>query len=316
MSSVNTVSGEIKAEELGVTLIHEHLGDAGDWCVRCGIPGWIDVEDMTGWRVKTAAYAQAVGVRSVVDCSVMNLGRYIPMMQTICDRTGLQIIAATGFYYPDMLWEYSASDDAILRILMRDIEKGMDGTTVKAGVIKCAIGSAPMTPTNERILRASAKAHLRSGVPIVTHTEYCNRGGITQQEIFEDEGVDLSRIMIGHLGDTNDIEYIETILKKGSFIGLDRFSQDSFNSFENRCGTLAALVRRGWTDRIMISHDYPLHMGKTFWEEEDQSGWEENARSLQYIHCKVLPRLKELGVTEEEIRKILIDNPRRFFGGD
>lgn len=313
MKEISTVTGLVKIEDLGQTLIHEHLGDAGDWCVRMGIPGWIDIKSMTQWRIDTAKNAMDVGIRTVVDCSVMNLGRYIPMMQEICKATGLQIIPATGFYYPDMLWEYSATDESFFRILMRDIEKGMDGTDVKAGIIKCATGGDNISKINERILKASARAHKESGIPIITHTEYSNRGGKIQQDIFESVGVDLNRVMIGHVGDTNDIEYIENILKRGSFIGLDRFSQDEFNTLENRCRTLATLVSKGWVGKIMISHDYPLYKGQTFWDEQDMSNWDETSHQLQYIHKKVFPLLKSLGVTDEDINTIMVENPKHFF---
>lgn len=312
---INTIRGKVQVSDLGETLIHEHLGDSGDWCLRMSVPEWIEKEELLAWRVRTAGYARDVGIKTIVDCSVMNLGRDVELMKGICDRSEINIIAATGFYYPDMLWMYSASDDSIFRIIMNDIEKGMDGTNVRAGIIKCATGEDGPTPTNERILRISARAHKESGLPILTHSSSKNRIGIIQQEIFESEGVDLNTVMIGHVGDTNDIDYIEAILSKGSYIGLDRFGQDDFNSLNDRCTTLATLVKRGWIQKIMISHDYPLYMAEGFWKDVPDSFREKSARMIQYIHKTVIPELRMRNITDEDLQTILVENPRRFFEG-
>src|SRR5437667_2701853 len=176
------------------------------------------------------------GVDTIVDLTVIGLGRYIPRIQRIAAQTKLHMIVATGIYtYCDLphYFQYRGpgtllgGPELIADMFVRDIEEGIADTDVKAGILKCATDAPGLTPGVERILRATAQAHRRTGVPISTHTHARKRVGLDQQRVFREEGVDLSRVVIGHSGDTTDLGYLEALIVNGSTIGMDRFGIDS-----------------------------------------------------------------------------------------
>ena len=125
-------------------------------------------------------------------------------------------------------------------------------------MIKCATDEPGITPGVEQVLRCCARAHRQTGIPITTHTHAATRRGLEQQHIFKEEGVDLSRVVIGHCGDTEDIDYLEEIMAAGSFIGMDRFGIDVMLPTENRVNTVAELCKRGHADQMVLSHDAAL----------------------------------------------------------
>ena len=195
-------------------------------------------------------------------------------------------------------------------MFVKDIEEGIAGTGVKAAILKCATDEPGVTPGVERVLRAVAAAHRRTGVPISTHTHANTRRGLEQQRIFSEEGVDLTRVVIGHSGDTTDIAYLEELIAAGSYIGMDRFGIDVLLPFEDRVNTVAKLCERGHADKMVLSHDaacfndmlpeaaIPVILPK----------W-----NFLHIHNDVIPALKQRGVTDEQIGTMLIDNPRKIF---
>ena len=193
-------------------------------------------------------------------------------------------------------------------MFVRDIVDGIANTGVKAGVIKCATGESGMTPGVERVLRACARAHRQTGVPITTHTHAPTRGGLEQQRIFEEEGVDLSRVVIGHSGDTDDLAYLEAIIERGSYIGMDRFGLDLGVPTESRVEVVAELCRRGYADHMVLSHDASCFMD-WFPEVLPPTG------NWNYLHISknVLPMLRARSVSEAQIEQMLIMNPRRYF---
>jgi phosphotriesterase-related protein len=167
-----------------------------------------------------------------------------------------------------------------------------------------------VTPGVEKVLRAVARAHRRTGVPISTHTHAGTRRGLEQQDIFEQEGVDLSRVVIGHSGDSEDLEYLETLMKRGSFIGMDRFGVDVILPTDKRVATIAALCERGYAGQMVLSHDASCYID-WFPREALQAAvpnWH-----FRHITEEVLPALRQAGVTEEQVRQMTVDNPRRIF---
>jgi phosphotriesterase-related protein len=202
-------------------------------------------------------------------------------------------------------------------MFLRDIRDGIQGTGVKAAIIKCATDKAGVTPTIERILRATAAAHRESGAPIVTHTDAASRVGLDQQRIFREEGVDLSRVVIGHSGDSDDFDYLQRLLDAGSFIGADRFGLEmgTLPGLEKRCRIVATLVERGYAGQILLSHDSSVFTD--WWPEgygADQAwraGW-----NLELIPKTVVPMLRAMGVSESAVTAMLVDNPRRLLSNN
>jgi phosphotriesterase-related protein len=147
-------------------------------------------------------------------------------------------------------------------------------------------------------------------VPISTHTHAPTRRGLEQQRIFAEEGVDLTRVVIGHSGDTTDLDYLEELIANGSYLGMDRFGADLILPFEDRVNTVAQMCERGHADRMVLSHDAACFID---WLPEElvpvvMPNWH-----YQHIHHDVVPALKERGVTDEQLTTMLVDNPRTIF---
>ena len=195
-------------------------------------------------------------------------------------------------------------------MFIRDIENGIADTGVKAAILKCATDEPGVTPGVERVLRAVAQAHRHTGVPISTHTHAGTRRGLDQQRIFAEEGVDLSRVVIGHSGDTTDLHYLEELIANGSFIGMDRFGVDLHCSFEDRVNTVARMCARGHAGRMVLSHD-----ATCYWDAMPEEIVLDVMPNWHYLHIHndVIPALKDRGVTDEQLRTMLVDNPLRIF---
>ena len=138
---------------------------------------------------------------------------------------------------------------------MQDIVEGFADTGVKAGVIKCATDKPGLTPDVERVLRACAQAHRAPGCPITTHPHAETERGLDQQRIFDEEGVDLARVVIGHCGDTNDLDYLQLLLDAGSSLGMDRFGIDGYLTTDERVEVVAQLCEMGYAQQLVLSHD-------------------------------------------------------------
>jgi phosphotriesterase-related protein len=258
------------------------------------------------------------GVDTIVDLTVIGMGRYIPRVARVAAATEINIVVATGIYtYNDvpMFFHFTGPGGALgdsepmVDMFVRDIEHGIADTGVKAGILKCATDEPGVTPGVERVLRAVAKAHRLTGAPISTHTHAATRRGLEQQRIFTEEGVDLSRVVIGHSGDTTDLDYLEELIGNGSYIGMDRFGVDVFLPFEDRVNTVAQMCERGHADKMVLSHDAACFMD---WVPEDLLPALPNWHYL-HIHTDVIPALKDRGVTDEQLTTMLVDNPRRTF---
>jgi phosphotriesterase-related protein len=264
MSEVQTVRGSIDSSQLGATLMHEHVFVLSPEIMQ-NYPGlWGDEQHRIDDAVTRLDALAASGVRSLVDLTVIGMGRYIPRIQLLADRTSLNIIVATGLYtYNDVPFYFYfrgpgtliGGPEPMTEIFIRDIQHGIADTGVRAGILKCATDAPGLTPGVERVLRAVAQAHRQTGVPISTHTHVHTKRGLDQQRVFLEEGVDLSRVIIGHSGDTTDIDYLEELIGAGSYLGMDRFGLDLRLPFEARVDTLVRLCQRGHANRLVLSHD-------------------------------------------------------------
>ncbi|MEW6210450.1 MAG: phosphotriesterase-related protein [Acidobacteriota bacterium] len=319
MAQVNTVRGSIDTMRLGVTLMHEHIFVLSTEIMQNYPTGWGDEEKRVRDAISRLNELKSRGVDSIVDLTVTGLGRYIPRIERIQRETDINIIVATGVYtYNDvpMYFHFRGpgtvldGPELMVDMFVRDIREGIADTGVKAAILKCATDEQGLMPGVERVLRAVAQAHRRTGVPISTHTHARTERGLEQQRIFREEGVDLSRVIIGHSGDTTDIAYLERLISDGSYIGMDRFGIDTLLSFEDRVETVARMCELGHADRMVLSQDAACF--NDWLPEAALSAVVPNWHYL-HIHNDVLPALKQRGVTDEQIREMLIDNPRRIF---
>lgn len=316
---MNTARGAIDTGDLGVTLMHEHVFIMSTEVALNYPDAWGDEQTRIARAVDRLNELATRGVDTIVDLTVVGLGRYIPRIAEIAAAVDLNIVVATGLYtYNDVPFRFHfqgpgtalGGPEIMTELFVRDIVDGIADTGIRAAILKCATDEPGLTPGVERVLRAVAQAHRETGVPISTHTHAASRRGLDQQRVFAEEGVDLSRVVIGHCGDTTDLDYLEELMAAGSYLGMDRFGVDAYLSFEDRVDTVARLCARGHADRMVLSHDASCYFDAL--PEATLPVAMPNWHYL-HIHNDVLPALRERGVTEEQITTMLVDNPRRIF---
>ena len=319
MATIQTVRGPVETSRLGTTLMHEHIFVLSTEIFENYPEVWGDEEQRVASAVARMNELHSRGIGAVVDLTVIGLGRYIPRIQRVAAQTGINIIVATGIYtYNDIphYFHYQGpgtilgGPEIMVDMFVRDIERGIGDTGVRAAMLKCATDEPGVTPGVERVLRATAQAQRQTGVPISTHTHARTRRGLEQQKIFREEGVDLTRVVIGHSGDTTDLDYLQELIANGSYLGMDRFGIDTFLPFEDRVNTVAAMCERGHADKMVLSHD--AHCFMDWLPEQAVKAILPNWHYL-HIHNDVIPALRKRGVTEEQIHTMMVDNPRAIF---
>ena len=254
MGAVPTFRGPVDGADLGLTLIHEHVF-VRNLELEGSVPGLHFDADEAGERaVRDLTALAALGIRTVVDLTVPGLGRAIPPVATVAERIPLHLIATTGYYTADVLplfFQFHGpgglidEPDPLTAMFIRDIEVGIAGTPVRAGMIKVMTGPAGWTPDVVRVMTAAAAAHARTGVTITTHSVPATRNGIEQLAFLREHGVPSDRIVIGHSGDTEDLDYLRELMDGGSTIGMDRFGMEHVLSDERRVATVLRLLELG-----------------------------------------------------------------------
>ncbi|MEE2031247.1 phosphotriesterase family protein [Rhodococcus chondri] len=321
MASVDSARGPLDTGDLGRVLMHEHVFVLGEE-LRENYPGfpseWDEELRVDDAVAKLHALSER-GIDTIVDPTVIGLGRYIPRIQRIADRTDINILVATGLYtYNELPFQFHYVGPGLLfdapepltELFVRDIREGIADSGVKAAMLKCAIEAQGLTPGVERVMRAVGQAHVETGVPITVHTNPHTESGLVAQRVLSEEGVDLTKVVIGHCGDTTDLDYLCKIADAGSLLGMDRFGLDLLLPFEQRVDTVAALAQQGYAESMVLAHDASCFID---WFPHDVKEAAVPNWNYNHISDDVLPALRERGVTDEQITTMLADNPRRFF---
>jgi phosphotriesterase-related protein len=319
---VQTVNGPVDTAELGQTLMHEHVFVLTADMQQNYPEEWGSEDERVADAVGKLQALAAVGVRTIVDPTVVGLGRYIPRIQRIAAQVDLNIVVATGCYtYDDVPFFFhhrgpalnaavgAEVPDPMVDLFVRDVTEGIAGTGVRAAFLKCAIDAPGLTPGVERVMRAVAKAHQRTGVPITVHTHPGSQSGLVVQRVFGEEGVDPGRVVLGHSGDTTDADHLSALADAGFVLGMDRFGIYLDTTFEARCDIVVEMCRRGYAERMVLSQDTSCYID---WIDPQVMAllpqW-----TYTHIHEEVLPYLREHGVTDDQIETMLVTNPRRYF---
>jgi phosphotriesterase-related protein len=307
---VNSVLGPVDAASLGFTLMHEHLlvSSAG---VPQGYPGLLD-EGFMDQIIDGLVEARNSGVRTVVDATTLDLGRDVKVMVEASRRSGVNVIAVTGWWLdvPRHLLNVSADDYA--EMFIQDIQRGIEGTDVKAGLLKSASDMAGVSATDERVLRGVARAHAQTGVPIMLHSYSPGQVGRRQLAILREEGVDMTRVKVDHSNDTTDLEYLAWLLGQGCYLGMDRYPGRNTSPLA-RTRTLKALMDAGHGGKLLPSHDWALARIKSDVTPEERTS--KNPHGLLYMKNVVYPQLEQMGVSEADRDSLFMDNPKSFFEG-
>ncbi|HUJ66483.1 MAG TPA: hypothetical protein VLX59_13145 [Acidimicrobiales bacterium] len=323
MPAVETVRGPIDSSELGRTYMHEHVFVLTPDVQQNYPDEWGREEDRVAEAVAKLKAVAAQGIRTFVDPTVIGLGRYIPRIKEIADQVPeLNIIVATGcytydqvpffFFYRGPALAAAGVDvpDPMVDMFVGDITSGIGGTGVKAAFLKCAIDHQGMTDGVARVMRAVAKAHRQTGAPITVHTHPGSRTGLAVKQLMcDEEGVDPARVVLGHSGDSSDADHLADLADHGFILGMDRFGINVGTTFEARSDTVVEMCRRGYSDRMVLSHDAACYID---WIDPSVKSMMTQWHYL-HIHDDVLPYLRDHGVTEEHIENMLVHTPRRYF---
>ncbi|GAA2417022.1 phosphotriesterase [Actinomadura vinacea] len=323
MPSVETARGPVDVAALGRTLMHEHVFVLSPEHVdNYGAGAWWNEEERVADAVGKLAALVERGVTAIADPTVWGLGRYIPRIRRIAELVpDLHIIVATGLYtYNELPFQLQhrgpgtllGGPDPLVGDFVRDLTSGIGDTGVRAAFLKCAVDAPGLVPGVERVLRAVAAAHRETGAPITVHTEATTRSGRPVVELLGKEGVDLGKVVIGHAGDSNDLDYLKELADTGAILGMDRFGLDPYNSTAERVGTVAALCAQGYADRMVLSHDASCYIDWFGPDPESLRGMAPNWH-FRHISDDVLPALRALGVPEAQLDQMLVENPGRYF---
>ncbi len=326
MSTVNTVRGSLATAELGPTLMHEHIFVVSAE-VADAYPdiAWGDKQQRLATARQWLESAKAAGIDSIVDLTVLGAGRRTPELVQLQAEIEINLIVGTGYYTFDELPAFAANrrlkdpskligdtaEKILEKVFVRDIVDGIPGTGIKASIIKCATDEIGVTPDVEAVLLATARAHRATGAPITTHTDPGQRTGLDQQKLFANEGVDLTRVIIGHCGESRDLDYLHQLLDAGSYIGFDRFGYNArrLPATAERVDTLVRLCEEGYAGQIVLSHDavcYSDRMDPSF--RKVFPDW-----NYSYVPTHVLPLLRERGLSKDVIQQMMVGNPRQIF---
>jgi predicted metal-dependent phosphotriesterase family hydrolase len=300
---VETVDGPVAPEAIGVTLTHEHVflemwAEDGQ-----GFIGQTRDEDLLAAEI--GAF-RAAGGTCLVDQTPGGAGRDPLGLRRISARTGVAIVTGCGWYtepfYPpgDDLVRRSAAD--IAAALVREITEGLDGTDVRPGIIG-EIGASQgwISPVEERVHRAAARAQIATGLPLATHTLYHATGG-AQMSLFDEEGVDPARVCIGHCDTFPSLDYCASVARWGGYVSIDNVGHQAGEHEAEVRRLVLDLIEAGHAERLLLSQD----VGQVS-ELRSRGG-----RGYTYLAETFLPALREAGVPEETIQTITVENPRRW----
>ncbi len=299
---INTVLGKIDKFELGNVLCHEHV-----IIDLTGVRGDIDsaLTD-TCTMASELALANDSGIDSIIEVTNIGMGRDVKKLEEVSKKTGINIIASTGFYtipyYPEYIFTKTAEE--LSQIMIKEIVEGIDDTSIKAGVIG-EIGTSlnEISPVSLKVYEAAFLAHKETGVPIFTNCEMGTMG-YEQAMYFKNLKMDMDKLLIGHVDLVKDLDYIVKILETGANIGFDTIGKESYVSNQSKAKLLFELVKLGYEDKIMLSQDVTR---VSYLKRNNGFGYVE-------VMNKFIPLLKKGGLSEKVINKFMVDNPKRILG--
>jgi phosphotriesterase-related protein len=330
MGSVMTVTGPVDGQQLGRTLVHEHLvisyyGEQYERTAR-----WTRAE-IVARAVDKMAELAAAGFRTFVDPCPIELGRDPELYAEIAQRTGMQIVCTTGFYTEHLgsglpfYWR-ARDPEEISEFYLSELRDGIGTTGIRPGAIKAATG-VEVTPAERRMLIGAAVTQRESGVAIITHTEQSTNGDV-QQDVFAEHGADLSRVLIGHQDEQPELAEIRKLAERGTFVGMDRVGLEILAPDSRRADHVAALVKEGFRRQVCLSQDHICALTAprpSYWvpperraarvEHKAAIDWQVTDRPYTYVYTEFVAMLKERGVTDDDVESIFVDNPRRLLAG-
>jgi 5-phospho-D-xylono-1,4-lactonase len=301
MPFIRTVCGDIDPAQLGACYSHEH--------VLCSPPPDVtdrDLElDSELAALQELTWFKQAGGLALVEMTPADCGRNAPGMKRVSEATGIHIIAATGLHKEKFSGRIvkDKSIDELADRFVRDVAEGVDGTDIKAGVIKAASSLNTITVNEEKVFRAAARAHHTTGAVISTHTEVGTMG-LEQIQLLISEGVEPERIIIGHVDRRLEWDYHLTLWKTGVTLGYDQISKEKYAPDSQRVEFILRAVKAGFGQQIVLGGDLGR---KSYWPSYGTGG----GPGLTYILWRFIPWLRSAGLSEEALQDLLVHNLAR-----
>jgi phosphotriesterase-related protein len=302
---VHTVQGLLDPELMGLTYSHEHLLWSPPEPYSAQDPDLV-MDDVNTAIDEVLSFSRAGG-QTIVEMTTPELKRSPKELLAISKATNVNIIAATGYNKGKFCEKviFDKDIDTLINDMLIDLQVGMDGTSICAGLIKASSSQDVMSAGEEKVFRAAARAHKQTGAPISTHTE----GGtlaLAQIALLINSGVKPDRILIGHLDRKLEPEYLLNIAQTGVYLGFDQIAKEKYYPDKERIEMLKILINAGFQNQILLSGDMAR-----------RSSWPAygfgKGPGLSFILWRFIPCLIEAGVPAEVARCLLVDNPARFF---
>ncbi len=307
---IRTVTGDIDPAQLGVTYAHEHLiATPPQWMAEKD-PDLVILDEQKA--VEEARLFRAAGGVSMYEATAWDYGRDAAALKRIAEATGVQIVATAGFnkglWFRDRAGDWTV--EQYEELMVREVEEGIGDSGVRGGVIKFGTGYNQISEAEERVARAAARAHRRTGAPLHSHTE-AGTMALEQVEIMREEGVDLRRLAIAHLTRNVDPWYHRQVAATGVFLSFDQLSKVKYGPESDRIDATIALIEAGHLEQLLVGGD--LARQSDLWSYERGPG-------LRYVLESWIPRLRsELGErgydeqrVDEIVETLLVRNPRRY----
>ncbi len=307
MGTVVSVRGEIDGEDLGIVDYHEHLYfDAPDWLLREDRDFRLNSVERSAEELRSWARA---GGRTLIEMSAIDFGRNVRQVVRIADLVpDVHVVVITGYnkpYFCDRAI-LNQDEDAMVRNCIRDIETGIDGTGVKAGIVKGGSGYNTFQEADRKLMRIAAKVHVETGVPVMTHTEAGTMGN-DQVSLLDAQGVPPDRVCLSHMDRNPDFWEHRRIAETGAYLGYDCPGKVKYGPDEMRIDLLKRMIDAGLGDRILLGND----LGRpSYWRSYG------GGPGLDFVLTRFVPRLREEGVSDAAIQDLLENNPRRFLTGE
>jgi phosphotriesterase-related protein len=303
---IQTVTGRVEPDQLGVTLMHEHIY-IQMWHIRGRNDYAGQFEDEDVLRSELRAYRE-LGGRTVVDCTVNGIGRQPEKLRQLSEQTGLHFVMGCGWYrepyYPPEDNVDRRSVNELADQIIAEIRNGVAGTGIRPGIIG-EVGTDKwwVSSQEERVHRAAARAQKATGLAITTHS-IGKPVGVLELDIFEEEGVDPSRVVIGHcdLPHSLFLDYHLEILRRGAYVQFDTFGAKPPEIEEHALKIFLELLSRGYENRLVLSQDVC--------KVQHLSAFGGNGFS--HVLKSVVPRLDQAGVSQETVHIMLVENPLRI----
>lgn len=298
---INTVTGQIGPDDLGFVLPHEHVfHDAYELTNNSAL-----IFSDRNVAVTELRDLKAAGGDTLVEQTVHGLYPDPEGLRSVAEEVGITIIAGTGFYWEKFhpAWLADMSQAEIVRLLVRDLSEGFEGTDIKANILgEIGTHHRVISPAEERVLRACADAQRETQVPIATHALF-TRVGMGQARILEDAGADLDKVVIGHVDTVPDVEFHVELLEAGVWIAYDALGQLDKQTDEQRADAIMDLVGRGWAHRILLSNDVGKRPALKAY----------GGNGYEHLITVFLPLLRERGADQKLVDQLTRDNPRELF---